>query len=137
VKPTKSRSGFALIVAVAFVLVVAGLLAVVAGTVEHCARGDRYESDAMAVRQLIDSGAAWTRLHADDWPTTDGVPRTVELDASDLLPGVLDGILTLVPRSDEAGVYSEVEIQASVQRPGRWTIRQVVSVRTESAMSKE
>jgi len=124
IRPPHGRS-FALILALAFIFVAIGLVAIVASTVEGFVRGDRYESDSMVARQLIDSGAAWARLHASDWPTAEDQPRSVELDVSELLPKTLDGSLTLVPMGDVPG---EIKIQASVQRPGRWTIRQAVRV---------
>lgn len=125
---TRGRRGFALIVALAFVVVVAGLVAIVGHTMTRFARNDRRESDSMVARQLIDSGAAWARFHAAAWPTENDQPRSIELDVSKLLTRPLNGSLILTPRNELSGVVTEVEVRATLQRPNRWTIKQAVRV---------
>ncbi len=99
--------------ALALVVMAGGLLGAVTFAVCSFARQGALEADRAVLRQTIDSGAAWCRLHYAD--LTPG--RSVALDVTELLPRTRVGTLTLTPQTDEQGVVIGVRLAATIQRP--------------------
>lgn len=130
---TRCGRGVALVVALALVALATTLLAVVALSVKHLAQRDLIESDQAVLRQMIDSGAVWVRVHQDDWPAVDGQPRLVTLNADSLVPASRAGTLSLIPVLDSDSRMIAVQLEATVTRSPGQTALQAATVSLPSS----
>ena len=120
----RQRRGAAMILALVLILLAGGLLSTVSFAVCSFARLGALEADRAVLRQMIDSGAAWCRVHRTDLPAG----RPVTLDVSDLVPRTRVGVLTLTPQTDEQGVVVGARLTATIRRPNGVTHRDSVAV---------
>ncbi|MCP4245998.1 MAG: hypothetical protein GY778_03020 [bacterium] len=110
------RSAFTLLLVLALFALVAGLASVLTLHTGQLVRRDRLRTLDIELRQMIDSGAAYARLHHSDWPADDP-PQSVVLEATDLTHGDRTAWITLLPTFDEAGLIEEVTVTARIRVP--------------------
>ena len=120
------RPGFVLLRALTLFAVVAGLGTVLALNAGYLFTADRTRTINMQLRQMIDSGATYARLHCADLPT-DGVP--VVIDAADLTDPNRTAHITLEPtfgaggqvegvvRTGEGRVFDTVDEEPRLRDP--------------------
>jgi hypothetical protein len=122
-----SQRGVALVVALMLLVLASGLLAIVGLTGKQLVQLDQVESDRATLRQMIDSGAAWARRHADDWPTTAGRLGCPQLDVDGIVPRACRGVITLRPESTNPAGLERVRIEARLDHAGgRYATRATV-----------
>lgn len=120
----RQRRGAAMILALVLILLAGGLLSTVSFAVCSFARQGALEADRAVLRQMIDSGADWCRIHHAD--LAPGQPVT--LDVSELVPRTRVGALTLTPQTDEQGAVVGARLTATIRRPTGMTHRDSVAV---------
>ncbi|HUU81904.1 MAG TPA: hypothetical protein VM243_00245 [Phycisphaerae bacterium] len=109
------RSAFTLVLVLALFAAVGGLATVLTLHAGQLVRSDRLRTLDIELRQMIDSGAAYARLHHEDWAAEVGI---VVLDGSDLIGGdARTGEVTLQPVFDRAGAMEAVTISARIHLP--------------------
>lgn len=113
-----------MVFALVLVIMAGGLLATVSFAVCSFARQGALEADRAVLRQMVDSGADWCRLHRADLAPG----RPVTLDVSELVPRTRAGALTVTPQTDEQGVVVGARLTATIRRPNGMTHRDSVAV---------
>lgn len=129
------RPAFALLLVLALLAVVAGLASVLTLHTGHLVRSDRLRTLDIELRQMIDSGVAYARLHRGDWPAGDASRRVV-LDATDLTHGDRTARIALQPTFDEAGAIEAVTVTARIRLPRGKTRSMAVHVVVSAALGR-
>ncbi len=107
------RRAYTLLLVLFLFALVAGMGAVLTLYTGQLVRGDRSRSLNVELRQMIDSGAAYARMHRDDVMTGN---TPVTLDATSLCHGRRSAQITLQPTLDRPG-SREVIVTARVSLP--------------------
>ena len=110
------RPAFTLLLVLALFALVAGLASVLTLHTGQLVRSDRLRSLDIELRQMIDSGVAYARLHRGDWPGGDPTGRIV-LEATDLTHGGRTARIALQPTFDEVGAIEGVTVSARIHLP--------------------
>jgi hypothetical protein len=114
----------AMLVSLILIALAGGLLAVVGFAVKELVQLDRLESREAVLRQMIDSGAAWARRRAADWPSNAGRPDCPRLAAEGIVPPPYGGSILLRPQPGDGSRVGRAMIEASlVDERGHATIR--------------
>ncbi len=116
-------SGFGLVAVIAAAFFVVTMMAIMVTSADGWFRRDRLESDRMIERQMIDSAAAWIRLHPKEVATIPDT-TTLSLPTAALLPSNRDGTISI--RRDAA--TGRIMIRVTVERRDGKTFAQTATV---------
>ena len=111
------KPAFTLLLVLGLFALVAGLASVLTLHTGQLVRSDRLRTLGVELRQMIDSGVAYARLHRGDWPGGDP-PGRIVLEATDLTRGDRTARIALQPTFDEAGAIEGVTVTARIRLPG-------------------
>jgi len=100
-----------LLLALAYIALTVGLLALIAAGASQLGRVDRHERQALILRQMIDSGRAWALVHQND----EANPSAVTLDAQELIPAPASGAITVVSTRGTPDTRATVTVIAQLQ----------------------
>jgi hypothetical protein len=113
-----------MVLALVLMAMAGGLLATASFTVCGLAQQSDLEADRAVLRQMVDSGADWCRLHLADLAPG----RSVTPDVSRLVPRTRTGALTRTPRTDERGVVIGARLTPTIRRSNGMTRRDSAAV---------
>jgi len=113
-----------MLVSLILIALAGGLLAVVGFATKELVQLDRLESRNVVLRQMIDSGAAWARRRAADWPSNEGRLDSPRLAADGIVPPPYRGSILLQSQAGDGSRVGRVMIEASlVDERGHATTR--------------
>ncbi len=124
-RPLFQRRGLALVLVLFFFALVTGLGVVLTMHAGQQVRADRLRTFDVELRQMIDSGVAYARLHRSDWP--EGGPA-VTLDASTMTGGLRSARITLRPTLGPQLAVETIAVTARLDLPRNKTRSQTVNV---------
>jgi len=114
----------AMLVSLILIALAGGLLAVMGFATKELVQLDRLESRNVVLRQMIDSGAAWARRRAADWPSNEGRLDGPRLAAEGIVPPPYRGSILLRPQPGDGSRVGRVIIEANlVDERGHATTR--------------
>ncbi|MCH8149116.1 MAG: hypothetical protein IH987_14225 [Planctomycetes bacterium] len=93
----RRRHAFMLLFVLVFIVLATTLVLLTAAGTAQFARSARSERTSLLLRQMIDSGIAWSRTNrgTGSETTSEPQPRTIVLDAADLVPSPGTGEIRL------------------------------------------
>ena len=122
IRRSPRRRSYTLLLVLTLFALVTGLATLLTLHAGQFARGDQFRTVDAELRQLIDSGAAYAKLHSHSWPTPDTAGREstadrIVLDATDLVRCSRPAQITLQPTFDSARHIDAVAITARITLP--------------------
>jgi len=118
----EQRRGMLLVLVLLYLaLTTAVALVITAGTRQQV-RVHAEERGELLLRQMLDSGVAWSAAAGEAWP----VAGSVTLDAGLLAPTAQAAAVTLTPERNEDGHVRSVAIEARVEHGDRAQVRRAV-----------
>lgn len=123
----EARRGVALVAVLGLFALVAGLVAMLTLYTGQLVLVNQSRTTDVQLRQMIDSGVAYARLHGAAWPEGGG---PVTLDAAGLTYGYGDRTaeITLRPCLDENGAVTSIQVTATLYLPRNRSRSQTVRV---------
>ena len=109
-----ARRGFALIAVLALFALVAGLVSILTLHTGQLVRANHSRTTDIELRQMIDSGVSYARLHRTSWPKD---PAEVTLDATALTHGDRTAEITLQPTVDQHNEVTGATVSATIRLP--------------------
>ena len=115
----RRRRSVVLLLALVYIALVVGLLALVSASAAQFARVERHERAAVILRQMIDSGHAWVLANTNDLP----ISGAVTLDVRQLLPAEASGALTVTRAPGSPNTSAALTIVAQLDLEARTLTR--------------